>query len=157
MKSFNSVLGKVSLVFVFFMLVGQVNIFGNVVSAQSDNFSITPADNIVNSLVWNLKYSESENGFKITLQENNGEKVFTVRSKFFEIAYVLNKKGFGARMVSRSRSQVPEQILWQIINQEALNNQKVISDASTSNEIALNLIASYLPDLINDSYKQLLR
>ena len=156
MKSFISVLGRVSLVFVSFMLLGQISVLGNVVSVTNDNFSITPAENSVNSSTWDLKYSQSENAFKITMAENNGEKEFTVRSKFFEVAYILNKNGFGARMIRGNKAQVPVQIVEKIINQEALKNQKVISDANISNETVLNLIASYLPDLINTNYKQLL-
>ena len=91
------------------------------------------------------------------MSENNGDKEFTVRSKFFEIVYVLSKNGFGARMIRPGKSQVPVQILEQIINKNALKQQKVISDSSISNETALNLIASYLPDLINNNYKHLLQ
>jgi hypothetical protein len=129
---------------------------GNISTSGNDNFSIT-ADNSANSPGWNLKYAASENTFKITVSENNGQKEFTVRSKFFEVAYVLNKNGFGARMVRPGKSQVPDRILDQIINKDALKQQKVISDASISNETALNLIASYLPDLINNNYKHLLQ
>ena len=157
MKTINRVLGRVSLIFVFFMMICQVSVSGNVAAAPEESFSITSVDNSVNSSIWNLKYSESENSFKITMTENNGEKEYTVRSKFFEVAYVLNKNGFGARLIRGNKTQVPVQILEKIINQEALKNQKVISDAYTNNETALNLIASYLPDLINDNYKHLLQ
>ena len=157
MKSVKCVLGRVSVIIAFLMLVGHVSVSGNVEASPNDSFSITTADNSVNSSAWNLKYSESENGFKITLLEKNGEKEYTVRSKFFEVAYVLDKNGFGARMIRGSKTQVPAQILEKIINLNALKNQKVISDANTNNETALNLIASYLPDLINDNYKQLLQ
>ena len=156
MKTINQLLVRVVLIFAFFILILQVNASGNVTSTQNDSFSIT-IDKSVNSAGWNLKYPASEDGFKITMLENNGEKEFTVRSKFVEVVYLLNKNGFGARMVRPGKSQVPDKILDQVLNMDALKQQKVISDPSIDNETALNLIASYLPDLINTNYKQLVR
>ena len=156
MKTIIRLSGRAVLILVFFTLICSSGVMGHVSGSGNDNFSIT-ADNSSNSSGWNLKYSASENAFKITLSENNGDKEFTVRSKFFEVAYVLNKNGFGARMIRPGKSQVPVQILEQIINKEALKQQKVISDPSISNETALNLIASYLPDLVNNNYKHLLQ
>ena len=157
MKSINRILGRASLVFAFFIVIGLSANPENANAALNDSFTITAAENTANSAVWNLKYSESENGFKITMLEKNGEKEYTVRSKFFEIDYILDKNGFGARMIKGGNVQVPGQILDQILNQDELKNQKVISDTQIDNETALNLIASYLPDLINDNYKQLLQ
>ena len=156
MKTFNQLLVRVVLIFAFFILIFQVTASANVSALQNDSFSIT-ADNSLNTTGWNLKYPTSDNGFKITMAENSGEKEFTVRNKFFEVVYVLNKNGFGARMVKPGKSLVPAQILDQILNMEALKQQKVISDPSIDNETALNLIASYLPDLMNTNYKQLAR
>ena len=156
MKTVNCNLRRVGVVFVLLMLIGHIDVLGNITAGSADNFSIT-SDNSTNALVWDLKYAASENSFKITVQENNGEKVFTVRNKFFEVAYILNKKGFGARMVGFGKGQVPDQIFDKIINITALEQQKVITDDALTNESALNLIASYLPDLINDNYKQLVR
>jgi len=156
MKSINRVLGRASLVFVFFFVMCLSANPVNAMAALNDSFTIT-AENSVNSSVWNLKYSESENGFKITMLEKNGVKEYSVRSKFFEVAYVLDNNGFGARMIKSGDSQVPGQILEQVINQNELKNQKIISDTQIDNATALNLIASYLPDLINDNYKHLLQ
>ena len=157
MKSINRVLGRFSLVFAFFIVFCLSSNPVNAIAALNDGFTITSVENSDNTSEWNLKYSESENAIKITMSENNGEKEYTVRSKFFEVAYVLNKHGFGARMVKAGKAQVQDQILEQIINQEALKNQKVISDTQIDNKTALNLIASYLPDLININYKYLVQ
>ena len=157
MKSINRVLGKGSLIFSFFIVIClSVNPLSTT-AAPNDSFTITATENSVNSLAWNLKYSESENAISITMSEKDGEKEYTVRSKFFEVAYVVNKNGFGARMIKAGKATVPVQILDQIINKDALNNQKIISDGQIDNATALNLIASYLPDLINDNYKHLVQ
>lgn len=157
MKTMNRVFGRVSLIFAFITVISLVINPVKVNAALNDSFTITSTENSDNSSSWNLKYAESENAFKISMSEKNGEKMYTVRSKFFEVAYVLNKNGFGARMVKSSNAQVPIQINEKILNQDALKNQKIISDSQIDNETALNLIASYLPDLININYKQLLQ
>lgn len=157
MKSINRFLGRTTLIFAFFIVICHISVSGNATAILNDSFTITAADNSGNSPAWNLKYSESESAFNITMSENNGEKEYTVRSKFFEVVYIMNKNGFGARMVKAGKAQVPGQILEKILNQNALKNQKIISSDQINNESALNLIASYLPDLINDNYKQLLQ
>ncbi len=157
MKSINCVLGRVILVVAFFIVICLSASPVSAIAALNDSFTITSAENAVNTSAWNLKYSGSENAITITMYEKNGEKEYTVRSKFFEVAYVVNKNGFGARMVKASKAQIPGLILDQIINQNALNNQKIISDGQIDNAMALNLIASYLPDLINDNYKYLVQ
>lgn len=157
MKSINRVLGKKSLIFAFFIVICLSANPVSTIAAPNDSFTITATENSVNSSAWNLKYSESENPISITMLEKDGEKEYTVRSKFFEVAYVVTKNGFGARMVKAGKTTVPVQILDQIINKDALNNQKIISDGQIDNATALNLIASYLPDLINDNYKHLVQ
>jgi len=157
MKSINRVFGKASMIFAIFIVISLVANFGKAHAATNDGFTITAADNSENSSVWNLKYSDSDNSIKITMIEKNGEKEYTVRSKFFEVAYILNKNGFGARKVKASMAQVPGQILDKIISQDALSRQKVISDTQIDEKTALNLIASYLPDLLNDNYKHLVK
>ena len=156
MRKINRFPQRVLLIFAFFILICRISVLGNVAELPNASFSIT-SDNSVNSSGWNLKYPTSENCYKITMLENNREKEFTVRSKFFEVAYVLNKNGFGARMIKSGKGQVPEQILKQILSMEALKQQKVISDPSINDETALKLIASYLPDLINVNYKHLVQ
>ena len=156
MKAVNRILSRVGVVFALVMLIGHGTVSANISTGSTDNFTIT-SDNSADALGWNLKYAAAENGFRITVLENNGEKVYTVRNKFFEVAYVLNKNGFGARMIRPGKAQVPNKILDQVINQNGLDQQKVISTETITNETALNLIASYLPDLINDNYKQLVQ
>ena len=156
MKSINRVLGRASLIFAFSIVISLISFSVNATTVLNGSFTIT-SDNSANSTTWNLKYSESEHPINITMSENKGEKSYTVRSKFFEVAYVMNKNGFGARLIRGNHARVPDQILEKIINQEALINQKVISDAQIDNATALNLIASYLPDLINSNYKHLVQ
>ena len=157
MKTIHRVLGRASLIFAFILVASQGLFSENPASSIIDNFTITVADHSENSSTWNLKYSEAENAIKITMAEKNGEKMYTVESKFFDVVYIMNKNGFGARMIKGGTARVPAQILEKIINGDALKNQKVISATEVNTATALNLIASYLPDLINVNYKHLLQ
>lgn len=130
-----------------------------VMAATEDSYIITAVEMAAssNTNVWNLQYTDSDNSLKIYLTENNGEKEYLVRGKFIEVSYVLNKNGFGARPVKASKAEVPAQIVNNIINRDKLNQQRIIINDQVDNETALNLIAGFLPDLLNENYKHLLK
>jgi hypothetical protein len=131
----------------------------NAQASTIESYTITAVETTVNAAVntWDLQYSESGNSLKIYMTEKNGEKEYIVRGKFIEVSYVLNKNGFGARPLKGSKSQVPAQILDNVINSEKLNQQRIISQEQINNDDALNLIAGFLPDLLNENYKHLLK
>ena len=112
--------------------------------------------------VWNLNYAPQnealQEGKNITIlkcETKNGCD-FIVRGEYFEVCYSNTPKGFGARHVKGKNCQVPRQITESVINEEALRNQRLITNHSVSDEQALELIAAYLPDLVNENYKHLL-
>jgi len=157
MKTISRIFGSSVIIFIItFVSTFAVN-SNKAMAITGESFTITKAMNSTNVTTWNLNYSEAGSGIKILVSEKNGTTQFTVRSKFFEVAYIMNKNGFGARMVKGSDAQVPSQILSPILNEKALNNQRVITAEPLDNETALQLIASYLPDLINNSYKYLIQ
>jgi hypothetical protein len=131
----------------------------NAQASTIESYTITAVETAVNTSVnaWDLQYSESGNSLKIYMTEKNGEKEYIVRGEFIEVSYVLNKNGFGARPVKGSKSQVPAQILNNVMNSEKLNQQRIISQEQIDNDAALNLIAGFLPDLLNENYKHLLK
>ena len=67
-----------------------------------------------------------------------------------------SSNGFGAKELRKSWSKVPKKISSAVINQEQLKRQEVITQSKVDDEKALGLIASFLPDLINDDYTHLL-
>lgn len=104
---------------------------------------------------WVLSYAE-ESPIVITMQESKNCKTYIVRADHFEVAYQCSKKGFGARNVSFKNSTVPYELTSSVINSKELAKQKIISPNKMDDEKALGLIAAYLPDLVNPSYKHLL-
>ncbi len=128
-------------------------------AGTADSYTITAVEVAANANinVWNLQYSDSDNALKIYLTEKNGEKEYLVRGKFIEVSYVVNKHGFGARPVKAGKAEVPAQILANVINSDKLNQQRIISQDQVDNETALNLIAGFLPELLNENYTHLLK
>jgi hypothetical protein len=105
---------------------------------------------------WILSYDNEEVPIVITLHETKRTKNYVVRAEHFEVSYVWRKKGFGASLVKAEYSEIPAEIVSRVINSEELNRQKILTPNQVTEEQALDLIAAYLPDLINPSYKHLL-
>jgi hypothetical protein len=105
---------------------------------------------------WVLSYDENESPIVISLHETKRCKYYVVRAEHFEIAYVCDKKGFGASHVKSEFSRVPYELTSQVINNSELGRQRILTQNQPTDDKALELIAAYLPDLVNPSYKHLL-
>jgi hypothetical protein len=106
--------------------------------------------------VWNIKYEGSENGVKVMKRVTSDGTAYVVNSQFFEVTYLSSAKGFGTRTVKKSWSTVPAQINMAVLNADELKKQQIITKSKVDDEMALGLIASYLPDLLNENYLHLL-
>lgn len=106
--------------------------------------------------VWTLSYSEQELPITISLQHSSHGKEYVVRSRFFEVMYASDKAGFGVRKMNNSLKQVPDKINARVLDQEEMARQQVIQSKVLSDEDALDLIASFLPELLNEEYNHLL-
>lgn len=104
---------------------------------------------------WRLRYSEDRPPVVVELHESKKGNVYLVRTDHFEVAYVSSEKGFGARKVKISESKVPDSLTSQVLNADELAKQRVLSTEQLDERSALELIAAYLPDLVNSSYKHL--
>lgn len=106
--------------------------------------------------VWFLSYSEKESPITIALYESAHGKRYVVRSKFFEVLYASDKSGFGVRKMHNSLKQVPEDINTKVLNQQQMENQQVLKSGALTDDDALKLIASSLPELLNEDYHHLI-
>ena len=104
---------------------------------------------------WKLSYDEEMSPIVIELYGSKKGKTFIVRTDHFEVAYVSSSKGFGARKVKVSESKIPDSLTSQVVNAEELARQQVISAEEIDERTAVELIAAYLPDLVNPGYKHL--
>lgn len=106
--------------------------------------------------IWTLSYSNNEVPVTVVKRKTMEGTEYVVRSKFFEVSYASTANGFGTKVVRNAWSNVPKKISKAVISQEEMKRQQIITPNKVDDEKALGLIASYLPDLINDGYTHLL-
>lgn|SRR5690554_1864279 len=125
-----------------------------------NNYEIEVVDNVQLGKsvekVWSLKYEGSAIPVTVIKRTTMEGTFYVVNSKYFEVCYLSSSNGFGVRQVKKSWSIVPQQINSVVLNAEKLKNQKIITPSKVDDEKALGLIASYLPNLLNDQYTHLL-
>lgn len=153
-------LSFLSMLFVCFMfLTATVN------SAEFrsgiNEFVIEEADNLKMDFnadkVWNIKYKGCENPVYVIRRNVSNGVVYIVNSEFFEVCYGIGSKGFGIRYLKKEWSTVPHQLNSAVINSDALRNQQIITPNKVDDKQALEMIAVYLPGLLNENYKHLLQ
>jgi hypothetical protein len=124
------------------------------------NYQITSVEDIYVGknvkAIWKLSYCNTEIPVTIVKRKTADGAEFVVYSKFFEVSYAATAKGFGTKVVRRAWSDVPRKISRAVINQEQMKRQQIITPDKIDDKMALGLIASYLPDLLNDDYTHLL-
>jgi hypothetical protein len=133
--------------------------FSFATNSKSQDVKITPIENtyLGKSVekAWTISYS-AEKSLTVTMRTVGMEKEYVVHSKFFEVLYVAGKRGFGVKDMPGSLREVPEQITSSVLNKQQLENQKILTADEVSDANAIELIANYLPDLLNEGYKHLL-
>jgi len=106
--------------------------------------------------IWTVSYSKDEAPVTIVKRKTLDGIEYVVHGQFFAVSYVSTSKGFGAKAIRKKWSNVPKQINNAVINKEELARQKIILPQKVDDNQATELIASYLPELINDNYTHLL-
>lgn len=106
--------------------------------------------------VWRLSYSADEIPVTVVKRKTFEGIEYRVQSEYFSVCYLATPESFGVKDSKCSWSTVPKKINRAVINQQELNRQEIITNQKVSDNQALGLIASYLPDLVNDGYTHLL-
>jgi len=126
---------------------------------ERNEYKITPLDNLhfgkSIEKAWTLNYSNNE-PVTITLRSKGNGKEYIVRSSYFEVMYVSDHGGFGVRKIPASLKEIPDEINSSVLNKEQMESQRILTQAKVSDAYALELIASYLPDLLNANYKHVI-
>jgi hypothetical protein len=153
---------KLSLVSVLVVCLFVVSISVEATGLRSEfkDYEIETVDELfvgknVNA-IWTLSYSNEESPVTVVKRKTREGAEYVVRSKYFEVSYATTAAGFGAKEVRSSWSNVDKKISKAVINQDEMKRQQIITQNKVDDERALGLIASYLPDLINDGYTHLL-
>lgn len=129
-------------------------------SREFSNFEITPVNDLYLGSkvkkVWTINYGTDASPITVVKHKTIEGVVYAVHSRFFEISYLCNNEGFGAKKLRKSWCNVPSKITDAVIDTAELERQRIISPEKINDEFAVGLIASYLPSLINDAYTHLL-
>ena len=151
--------GIISLFFVAIMALSFVVNAGEN-NSFVDDYKISVKENFQASKSfqqsWEITYGETGRPVQVLLKETKKGNEYIVRSNYFEVKYVNTKDGFGVRSLKVSEAKVPATLQEQVINQAEMNSQRVITASSVDQEKALEMIAGFLPELVNDSYKNIL-
>ncbi|GET31640.1 hypothetical protein PbJCM13498_05030 [Prolixibacter bellariivorans] len=99
---------------------------------------------------YQLSYENSENPITILVDKTAKCSNYIVRSKNFEVRYVCNRHGFGAKLVNGKFQRFDPTVNSYYLNEKALENQGKLSTKQLSDEEALGLIAAYFPSLAKD-------
>lgn len=149
----------VQVMLVVFTLI-SINVWaGNEGSSNSSykispDLNFTPASGFQKS--WEIAYGESKTPVRVFLKETKKGQEYLVRTSYFEVKYVNGSQGFGVRMIYGAESTVNTSLNAAVLNSAQVSSQKCISTEAIANDKALEMIASYLPDLINEQYNSIL-
>jgi len=125
-----------------------------------DNYKISPKEDFVPGKAfqksWEITYGESSRPVQVLLKETRNGEEYIIRTNYFEVKYVNSEKGFGVRQLNPGEQIVPADLNLKVLNSRMLNNQKVISGSKIASDQILETIASYLPELINEEYQNIL-
>lgn len=149
----------VQVMLVVFTLI-SINVWaGNEGSSNSSykispDLNFTPASGFQKS--WEIAYGESKTPVRVFLKETKKGQEYLVRTSYFEVKYVNGSQGFGVRMIYGAESTVNASLNAAVLNSAQVSSQKCISTEAIANDKALEMIASYLPDLINEQYNSIL-
>ncbi|WP_340112472.1 hypothetical protein [Maribellus mangrovi] len=146
------------LVIVFFLATSVSNATG--VRSALNEYEIAPVEDLHMGkqvkAIWTISYSKEEVPVTVVKRNTIEGTEYVVQSDYFVVSYYSNAAGFGVKETRRSWSEVPKKVNKAVLNQEEMQNQRIISPNKMEDEKALGLIASYLPDLINDGYTHIL-
>lgn len=153
---------KLSLLSVFVVCLFVVSISANATGlrTQFKTYKVTQVNDLYVGknvkAIWTVSYSNEEVPVTVVKRKTMKGVEYLVYTKFFEVSYASTASGFGTKEVRRSWRNVPKRISKAVISQEEMKRQRIITPNKVDDEKALGLIASYLPNLINDGYTHLI-
>lgn len=146
------------LVVVFFLSASVANATG--LRSALNNYEIAPVEDLHMGkqvkAIWTISYSQDEVPVTVVKRNTIEGTEYVVQSDYFVVSYCSTADGFGVKATRNSWSEVPKKINKAVLNQKEMENQRIITPNKVEDEKALGLIASYLPDLLNDGYTHLL-
>lgn len=147
-------------VVVICLVIASSSVFATGLNTDFKKYEIEEVDNLYlgkkMEKVWSLSYNSSEQPITVVKRSTLEGSCYVVHAKHFDVCYSNTAFGFGAKEARNSWRSVPKRITHAVINTNQLQKQEVLTPDKVDDKQALGLIASYLPDLLNDDYKHLL-
>lgn len=106
--------------------------------------------------VWTISYDAAKTPVTVVKHKNGEGFDYAVHSEFFEVCYSLSTNGFGVKKMRKSWCKVAPEINKAVINTSEMERQRILTPNKVDDKMALELIASYLPSLLNPAYTHLL-
>jgi hypothetical protein len=153
---------KLSIVSLFMVCLFVISMSANATGSRTEfrQFEISPVDDLYMGKkiqkIWTISYSSDESPVTVVKRNTLEGVEYVVHSKYFEVSYVATAEGFGTKEVRSSWRNVPRKITKAVLSQDGLKKQQIITPNKVDDQKALGLIASYLPELINDGYTHVL-
>jgi len=152
-------LSVVSSLFVVVLFL-SVTVSATGIHSGFENCRITAVDDIFVGKkiekVWTLNYNPQESSVTVMKRKTADGTDYMVRSAYFEVCYSLTAEGFGVKKLKPALCNIPCKITKAVIDPKEMEHQRVITPNNVDDKAAVALIASYLPDLLNDAYTHLL-
>ena len=149
-----------SLLFVAFAVFATTNSFAGNNGDFESNYKIAPVENFMNAQSavssWQITYGQSVRPVQVIMKSTKAGDEYLVRTKYFEVKYLNSDHGFGVRNLKASEQVVPRSLSDQVLNSKMLEYQHTISPNKIPQNQVLDMIASYLPDLVNPRYQNIL-
>ena len=134
--------------------------YAGVTGKANSEFEVTPVENLhlgkSAEKVWTINYSQLNKPVTIAMRIVPTGKEYIVRTDYMEVIYASDMEGFGARKMRPSMKEVSGKVNSSVLNKQQLQSQRVLTTNEVSDAYALDLIGSYLPDLLNEQYLHLI-
>lgn len=148
------------LVWAVVMVFAVANLNAAETGGDGAKFEITPLDDLhLNAhfeKAWSINYGSSKALVTVVKHKTSEGFDYAVHSEFFEVCYSLTSTGFGVKKLKKSLCSVSPEINKLVVNSSEMARQRILTPNKVDDDMALGLIASYLPALLNPAYTHLL-
>ncbi len=142
------------------LFVSSLSVFAGGETTFVDDYKISSKENFEPTKAfqqsWEITYGESKRPVQVLLKETKKGEEYIIRTNYFEVKEGEFEKRICPRPMNVADMIVPENLNAQVINDQELGRQEVISLSKVDRQKALDLIAGFLPELVNSQYKNIL-
>ncbi len=118
------------------------------IEAASNSSSTQSSKLMATDNKYTIYFETMDTPLQVRITEEKETKNFIVSSPDFEVMYQLKGNAFGVAYVLPEEASIPKEAMYEKLNRKAFLHQKVITQSPKSEKEYLQLIASYVPELM---------